>query len=139
MVPHDVEYSLSNIECLKRCQIECLIEGESECQIVCQHIYEIYALKCHGGDHSKYFFFGIINPKYTNPIYTLTHPDVFSRQALTIAHELLYDDRVLLAFTEQDTTPLKGRETGEKSPGRVEKSYIVVLFFLDDNIRRYII
>ena len=87
----------------------------------------------------KVFFFGIINPKYTNPIYTSTHPDVFSRQALTIAHELLYDDRVLLAFTEQDTTPLKGRETGEKSPGRVEKFYIVVLFFLDDNIRRYII
>ena len=48
--------------------------------------------------------------------YTINGPSINlwsprNLEALTIAHELLYDDRVLAAFTQQDTEPLKGQSS----------------------------
>ena len=46
---------------------------------------------------------------YNQPSINLWSPR--NLEALTIAHELLYDDRVLAAFTQQDTEPLKGQSS----------------------------
>lgn len=55
-------------------------------------------------------------------------------KALTIAHELLYDDRVLLAFTEQDTTPLKGLESSR--PGTLGRAAEEAMRMLAAEVRR---
>ena len=50
-------------------------------------------------------------------------------QALTIAHELLYDDRVLQIFAQQDTEPLKGTGSVEiRSIGIMEFSLVSLVF-----------
>eukprot|EP00913_Durusdinium_trenchii_P029748 g27879.t1 len=55
-------------------------------------------------------------------------------KALTIAHELLYDDRVLAAFTEQDTEPLKGLESS--SPGTLGRAAEEAMRMLAAEVRR---
>lgn len=64
------------------------------------------------------------------------HAEVPRRQlkALTIAHELLYDERVLLAFTEQDTRPLRGLESSR--PGILGRAAEEAMRMLAAEVRR---
>jgi len=55
-------------------------------------------------------------------------------KALTIAHELLYDDHVLAAFTQQDTEPLKDLETSR--PGTLGRAAEEAMRMLAAEVRR---
>lgn len=64
------------------------------------------------------------------------HAEAPRRQlkALTIAHELLYDERVLFCFTEQDTAPLQGLESSR--PGTLGRAAEEAMRMLAAEVRR---